>query len=78
MIIGCYTLQLMCDHPEHKGFTSDNGSSYFIKPDGTSEYLYDEFSANTERDCRKQAVLRGWVFKRGRRVICPFCAKVAP
>lgn len=73
MIIGCYTLQLTCDDERHEGFTAGAGDNYVMTHSGRYEYLQDEFAGRNMRECKAQAVKVGWVFKRGRRVFCPYC-----
>lgn len=72
MIVGAYTLDLYCDHPEHNGFILSSGKMLVLF-NGKQVELAHQFVGRTERYCRKQARKAGWVFKRGREVVCPFC-----
>lgn len=75
MIVGGYTLDLYCDDPKHHGFTLDSGRHLVYLSDGATIDLIDSFVGRTDRECRKQARETGWIFKRDREVVCPFCAK---
>lgn len=74
MIVSGYTMHLYCDDEKHEGFQSSI-SGQKVRINGKWEQLQDEFAGKTEQDCRKQAKAIGWVFLRGKRVICPICAK---
>lgn len=61
MIVGCYTLDLYCDHPKHK----DNVE---ISKRGAHQY-----TGITGGECRQAARRDGWKI-RNNVAICPICA----
>lgn len=76
MIVGGYTINLYCDHPKHgKQTTFSDGTVHVEVSAAQWVYLCIEFVGHSERECKQQARESGWVFKRGRKVICPFCSK---
>ncbi|KKM61296.1 hypothetical protein LCGC14_1533210 [marine sediment metagenome] len=69
MIVGCYTLDLCCDHPKHKPTKSGGPTIY-----GTCEPA--QFTGPTAGACRKEARKSGWRLELDEGVaFCPVCAE---
>ena len=74
MIVGAYTVDLYCDDPKHgEQATFSSGVIHVRVSDTNWAPLSNQFSAQTERECLRQARQAGWIFKRNREVICPLC-----
>ena len=72
MIVGCFTLHLYCDSPEHK--RTDEDFKYLSQQ---ASRIWDsmhpgEFTGETRHDCVRAARKAGWVLKaKANRAICP-------
>ena len=68
MIVGCYTLDLYCDtrkRCEHSDFTG-------------LLHIPNQYTGRTFTECRKHALIDGWIFHRNKTVTCPKCASPSP
>lgn len=64
MIVGCYTLDLYCDDPEH------------ARPIGMLIGAPFQYTGRTRTGCVQEAKADGWKLQdRADRAICPACAR---
>ena len=66
MRVGCYTLDLYCDHVDQEAF--DDGVHIY------GEFPH-QFTAELGAECRRNARRAGWILKKNGGDICPKCTK---
>lgn len=81
VIVGCYTLDLYCQHRWPEGCTFDE-RHYHYEP-GAGALPDGQFTGRTYAECKRNALARGWKFHRRTGegdvdVTCPVCAKHGP
>ena len=79
MIVGCYTMDLYCDDPMHnerfRPWTASTGIMYLCFPKYDSRPYNNTFSGRNAKECKYQAIRKGWTFKRDT-CVCWACNEV--
>lgn len=57
-----YTMDLYCDHEKHGDLP------WVLQKAG------DQFTGESNSSCKKQAQRLGWIFRKNKETICPFCS----
>lgn len=64
MEVSYYTMDIYCDHPNHRIYYL-NGEGYKGKK--------EQYTGQTRSKCIKQARSVGWIFHRNGKLTCPDC-----
>lgn len=74
MVVGGYTLDLYCDAEDSWMDRTMQFNHHYAM--GFQGFGTDQFTGETQAECRAQAKKKGWLIERGgMRAMCPICRR---